>query len=191
MDDTYIQQWTRDAVSGDTVSFGKLYDCYIQELYRFVYYKTHHTQTAEDITADVFIKALDNIASYDETKASFRTWLYTISRRTVIDHYRTDKFALSIDADDAWDIPSEDNTREQVHAKVDVAVLQPYLNQLSSEQRDVIMLRLWEQLSYKEIAEILGKSEASCKMAFSRSMKTLKDAMPISLYLLFAITSIL
>jgi len=72
-----------------------------------------------------------------------------------------------------------------IHAYIEIESLKPYLAKLSSEQRDILMLRLWEEKSYKEIAEVLGKSEASCKMAFSRSIKTLRKQMPLHLFLLF------
>lgn len=189
MNNTQELRWALDAAAGNRMAFGCLYDRYVEELYRFIYYKTHHKQTAEDMTSDVFIKALDHIGSFDGTKGSFRTWLYAIARRTVIDYYRTQKIAVSID--DAWDIPVASDMRQVVHAKVDLAQMQKYMQLLSSDQRDVIVLRLWEDMSFKEIAEILEKSEASCKMAFSRSMKTLREAMPATLFVLLLLNHII
>jgi len=188
MDKAIIQQQAKEAARGSRGSFGFLYDTYIDEVYRFVYYKVHHQQQAEDITADVFTKAYEKISSFDPNKASFRTWIYMIARTTIIDHYRTSKSASSIE--DAWDVASDTDLGKEVGDKLDVSYLQPYLSQLSAGQREILMLRLWQDMSYKEIAEILGKSEASCKMAFSRSLKKLKDIMPISLLISFLITKI-
>ncbi|HBB38217.1 MAG TPA: hypothetical protein DEP63_04770 [Candidatus Magasanikbacteria bacterium] len=189
MNNTHIQRWADAASHGDREAFGRLYDLYIKEIYRFVYYKTHHTQTAEDLTADIFVKAIKNISSYVHTHGSFRTWLYTITRSAVIDHYRTQKHDSPIE--DAWDIVPTKDTTQQIHARIEIDQLKPYLAQLSSEQRDILVLRLWQAKSYKEIADILGKSEASCKMAFSRSLKTLRDNMPLHLFLMFLTTPFL
>ncbi|PIR75566.1 MAG: hypothetical protein CO030_02135 [Candidatus Magasanikbacteria bacterium CG_4_9_14_0_2_um_filter_42_11] len=89
MNNTRIQRWADAATHGDREAFGQLYDLYIKEIYRFVYYKTHQKETAADITADIFVKALHKIDTFDAMKGSFRTWLYTIARSAVIDHYRT------------------------------------------------------------------------------------------------------
>lgn len=187
--DTHIQRWAIASVAGDRQSFGRLYDYYIREIYRFVYYKTHHREIAEDVTADIFLKAWNRIASFDSDKGTFRTWLYAIARSTVIDHYRTEKSASSID--DAWDLPSDHDMAGVLDTALDISRVEPYLAQLSSEQREIIILRLWEDKSYREIAEILGKSEASCKMAFSRSIKTLREIMPLSLLILFLLHKII
>jgi len=182
-------RWAKAAAAGDRDAFGKLYDTYIKEIYRFVYYKTHQRETAEDITADIFVKALHKVETFDTTKGTFRTWLYTIARSTVIDFYRVKKYDTAIT--DAWDIPDESDTTKKIHARVDMAAIRPYMAQLSADQRDILMLRLWEEKSYKEIATILGKSEASCKMAFSRSIKTLREQMPLHLFLLLLTTTFL
>jgi RNA polymerase sigma-70 factor (ECF subfamily) len=183
MKHTTIERLALRASKGNTDAFGRIYDYFIVEIYRFVYYKTHHTQTAEDLSADIFVKALRNISSYDGSKASFRTWLYTIARRVIIDHYRGDKHNAPIE--DAWDIPGDTHVEQHIHAQIDLDRIRPYLAKLKADQREIILLRLWEDMSFKEIAEVQGKSEASCKMAFSRSIKVLRASMPLSLFLFF------
>ena len=84
--------------------FGKLYDQHVKKIYEFIYFKTHHKETAEDLTSVTFMKALSNIESFDEKKASFKTWLYRIARNTVIDHYRMKR--ETADLEDAWDLRS-------------------------------------------------------------------------------------
>ncbi len=177
------QSLARAAARGDASSFGLLYDAYIGDIYRFVYYKTHHRPTAEDVTADIFTKAFASIGSYAETAGTFRTWLYAIARRTIIDHYRTSHPTAQIE--DAWDIPEDSSQERDTDMQLFLEKVQTQLAALPSDQRDIILLRVWEGLSYQEIAERLGKSEGSCKMAFHRGITALQKTMPFALFLIF------
>ncbi len=180
------QQKTEEAAlkakEGDIEAFGEIYDAYIERIYRFVYYKTHHKETAEDVTSEVFRKALQAIASFDPAKGSLSGWLYRIARNAVIDHYRSAR--PTDDIDDMWDLMSDSDTERDVGAKMAAEQLQKHLVVLTSEQRDIVLMRVWEGMSYKEIAEAVGKTEAACKMAFMRSVGKLRDGMGFAAFLL-------
>lgn len=158
---------------GNTEAFGVLYDRYIDKIYRFVYYKTFVKETAEDLTSDVFHKALIKINSFDSEKGTFSAWIYRIARNSVIDHYRTKKEELSFD--DVFDVGVDERTPEALDAISDLKNVTNYLETLSAKQREIITLRVWEELSYKEIAAIVGGSEDSVKMAFSRGIRELRE----------------
>ena len=98
--------------NGELNQFGTLYDLYIKKIYNFVYYKTMHKETAEDLTSQTFFKALDNIQRFDETKGSFSSWLYRIARNTVIDYYRTKKTENNIE--DVWDLSGDENIQSDM-----------------------------------------------------------------------------
>lgn len=169
--------------SGETHQFGKLYDRYIRRVYDFIYYKTLHKETAEDLTSQAFIKALKNIHQYKPEKGAFSAWLFGIARNLVTDHYRSLRPAQDIE--DAWDVSSPEDVERDAHARLQLAEVQAYLAELKPEQREVVMMRVWSGLSYQEIADALGKSEAACKMLFSRTIKELRKVMPLALFLLF------
>jgi len=167
--------------SGDTEQFGKIYDYYIKKIYRFVYYKTHHKETAEDITSKVFMKAFEKISKFNPKKGNFSSWIYKIARNSVIDHYRSQKFHNNID--DAWDLETDEDIGSDTEVKMQIEEVRKYLKELTSVQRDVVIMRIWQEMSYKEIAEVIGKNEANCKMAYLRGVQKLKQVMPLTLFL--------
>jgi RNA polymerase sigma-70 factor, ECF subfamily len=158
---------------GSKEAFGFLYDLYLDKIYRFVYYKVMNKESAEDITSDVFLKAFSRIGTYDASKANFSTWIYSIARNAVIDHYRSKK--QMDDIDDYFDLAEDANIERTIDAKDKLRQVSKYLKTLSPSQREVVILRVWQGMPYKEIAEVLGKTEAGVKMSFSRAVKDLKD----------------
>ncbi|MFA6604290.1 MAG: RNA polymerase sigma factor [Patescibacteria group bacterium] len=164
---------------GDAKAFGELYDLHFRKIYDFIYYKTHHRETAQDLASETFFKALKSISSFDPDRGSFSSWIYRIARNTVTDHYRTSRAHLNID--DAWDLASGSDTAADVDALMKVSAVREALQRLKPEQRDIVILRVWQELSYQEIAAALGKSEASCKMSFSRSVRELRASLPLNL----------
>ena len=175
--------------SGNKDAFIILYDRYLKKIYNFIYFKTSHKETAEDITSLTFIKALKQLDKFERVeKTSFSAWLFTIARNNVCDHYRSSKDCKDID--DVWDLSSDDDILRDVEFKEKASFLAEYLNKMSVKQREVIILRIFQNLSYKEIAEINQKSEAACKMEFCRALKTLKEKMPadmiVSLFLIIS-----
>jgi RNA polymerase sigma-70 factor (ECF subfamily) len=183
MDNAYEENLVIACQNGEPEKFGELYDLYIRKIYDFIYYKTHHKETAEDITSAVFIKAFEKIKSFDHAKGSFSSWVYRIARNSVIDHYRTKKASINID--DVWDLSGKEDMSRDLDTAQKLEKVEKYINALNGEQRDIVMLRVWQEMPYKEIAEIMGKSEASCKMAFSRAMGELRSTMPLSLLVYF------
>jgi RNA polymerase sigma-70 factor (ECF subfamily) len=158
---------------GDALSFGLLYDKYVEQIYRFVYYKVMHKEIAEDIVSDVFLKAFESINSYKNKGGLFSAWLYTIARNKVIDYYRSKKPTANIE--DMFDIPHDAEIPEEADAKALLSKIGEYIKTLNAKQREIVLLRIWEEKSYAEIADIVGGSEDSVKMAFSRAIRTIRD----------------
>jgi RNA polymerase sigma-70 factor, ECF subfamily len=174
------------AARGDTAQFAELYDVYIRRVYDFIYYKTHHKETAEDLTSETFFKALKNIGQFDQSR-SFRAWLFTIAHNTVRDHYRAAR--PTTDIDDVWDLRADDNMVRDAETKLALAEVQKHLGSLSAIQREILILRLWQGLSYKEIAEIIGKSEANSKMIYSRAIAQLRQSVPAGVFAILLLTT--
>ena len=166
--------------AGNLKEFGVLYDRYVKKIYDFIYYKTWHRETAEDLTSQVFFKALEHIKSYDENKGNFSSWVYRIARNAVIDHYRTKKTETNID--DAWGLHDDTNIERDIDTAEKLAKVKTYLEQFKPQQREVVILRLWENMSYQEIADATGLSVANCKMTVSRVLSKLRQDMALAVF---------
>lgn len=169
--------------SGDFSSFGELYDYYIKRIYNFIFYKTHHKETAEDLTSKTFTKVLEKIQQFRLQDGTFNAWIYRIAQNTVIDHYRQHR--QHEDISDAWGIGDQSNIAADLDTRKSLEDVKKYLAVLSPEQRDIVMMRVWQELPYSEIAEIVGKSEENCKVIFSRTMKKLRENMPLAMFISF------
>ncbi len=168
---------------GDTQAFGVLYDAYIKKIYDFVYYKTLHKETAEDLVSVVFTKAFEKIHTFDGTEGTFSSWVYRIARNTVIDHYRTQK--KEKDIDDVWDLSGDDDIQRDIDVRAQLDTITEYMQQLTGEQRDILVLRLWQGMSHAEIAETLGKTEGSVKVAYSRAISKVRaEALALLIFIL-------
>jgi len=185
---TSQEQIIKECQAGNLDDFGSIYDDFFDKIYRFIYYKTHHKQTAEDLTSKTFIKALENIKSFDFKKGLFSSWIYKIARNNVIDHYRTKKNDLDIS--DIWDLGKSNNFDKDMDNKEKLEQVSEYLKELKPEQREIVIMRVWDGLSYKEISEIIDKTEANCKMIFFRTMSKLREEIPLALLITLLIKNI-
>jgi RNA polymerase sigma-70 factor (ECF subfamily) len=167
---------------GNLEQFTVLYDEYVKKIYDFLYYRTLNKHLAEDLTSQTFLKALERIKSYKPGLSAFNTWLYTIARNTLVDYFRAQKPAEPLD--DILEKPSAKNMVKEIGAKMDLEKVEKLLEELEPEQKEIILLRVWDGLSFKEIAEVLGKSEAASKMQFGRSIKILQAKMPLAILML-------
>ncbi len=158
---------------GELEQFTKLYDTYLERIYRFVFHRLPHRQTAEDITSDIFMSALEKIHTYDIRKASFGTWLYAIARNKIIDHTRTRKTAEDINA--VENLASAHDPARDASTAFDIDSVQKFLSTLDAAQRDIITMRIWDDLPHKDIALVLNMSEAAVKMNYSRTMSKLQN----------------
>lgn len=166
------------AVKGEASAFGLLYDHYQPQIYRFVMLKTGRREEAEDLTHQVFLHALQHIKNYKDLGYPFSSWLYQIARNQIIDHYRTRRTNLSLEEAEA-DAVAGDNPETETSDKLELEKLRVAILKLKPEYQDVIILRFVEELTIKEVAGALGKSEGAVKLLQHRALKQLKKIMDI------------
>lgn len=164
--------------AGRLDAFDGLYTAYVDLIHRYLVRRVLSRDLAEDLTSITFLKALDGIRSFDARKGPFRAWLYRIARNVLIDHYRNPS-RHTVDIETAWDLPSDELTELKAEQAIDLERVRKALAHLKPIQRDIVMLRVWDDLPYKEIANVVGKTEANCKMLFSRAMRVLKTDLAV------------
>jgi RNA polymerase sigma-70 factor (ECF subfamily) len=165
----------QNAVKGESSAFGLLYDHYQPMIYRFVYLKTSRREDAEDLTHQVFLQAWQSIRTYKDFGHPFSSWLYRIARNEVIDHYRTKKPSVAIEDVDPEYFSAIDDAFEAVERNLDIHRVVTVLKTLKPEYQDVIIMRFIEELSPKEVAAALKKSEGAVKLIQHRALKQLQQ----------------
>lgn len=171
--------------AGMSENFVLLYDSYLDKIYRFLYFRTNHQETAEDLTSQTFLKALDKINSFDSSKGTFQSWLYRIAHNLLIDHYRIPR--RNVDLEAAENVASDSSPEQDTERELTIAQVQTLMGTLPEQAQELIILRIWEELPYAEIAKIMDKSEASLKMQFSRIIAGLRENPQLLLFIVFVI----
>ena len=157
----------------DRAAFGELYDRYHARIYRFVSSKVDGPAAAEDLTEEVFFKALHHIRDYRDIGGSFAPWLYRIAANAVTDHYRRrrrhDVLLASRDKSDATDavldLVIERERRRQAWEAID---------RLPRQQRAAMILKYSSDLSGAEVARRLGTSPNAAKLLVHRAVRRLR-----------------
>jgi RNA polymerase sigma-70 factor (ECF subfamily) len=173
------QNALRALQSGDTEQFVVLYDLYVEKIYRFLFFRLHHKELAEDLTSQTFLQAYSKIHQYNPEKGAFGAWLYRVARNLMIDEVRRHQPTESIDQH--FDLKDDTNIETDTDRELNREAVQKLLQTLPEDARELLTLRLWDELSYAEIALIMGKNEGALKMQFSRLIKKLQETIPITL----------
>lgn len=178
MVDREEQQFVRLAIKGDAQAYGVLYDRYQSKIYRFILLKVGVVAEAQDLTHQVFLHALTHIGSYQDIGHPFGSWLYKIARNQIIDHYRTRKDQPSLDEDGGEERFSaflqSDDLAQETQTRMEMERVAQAIQQLKPEYQDIVIMRFIEDLSIKEIAQIVEKSEGAIKLLQHRAVAALK-----------------
>jgi|SRR3989344_127032 len=155
--------------------FSRIYDEYIEKIYRFVFLKVDSRETAEDITSKVFLKGWE---AYNKSKniENHGSFLYKIARNAVVDHYRGKGKIKTVSSDN---VPETVDVSMNVHEKAmfnaDMEVVKAAINNLKKDYQDVLIWHYLEDMDTAQIAQILDKSEGTVRVAIHRGLKALKN----------------
>lgn len=157
----------------DPDAISTLYNRHVDQIYQYVRSRTDEASVAEDITADVFVRALEGLDSYDDRGVPFVAWLYRIAQSRVIDHWRRAQRRITVPLSER-ELPDWLATEDVSNADVlQHGLLLAGLRQLTEEQQQVIVLKFMLSLSNIEIAEIMGKTEGAVKALQRRGLESL------------------
>lgn len=167
-------------LDGDSGAWTELVKFHHRRIYALCYRFTGSAHDAEDLTQDVFIKVYGNLASFDLSRGSFQTWITTLARNLLVDHFRRSKQQRVTDSMDAgWeesdDLPLSDrlaaggpSQHDRAAQKEIARMVQEALTKISPELREAVILRDLQDMDYKEIAQVLRIPEGTVKSRISR-----------------------
>lgn len=168
-------------LSGDSFAWAELVRSHHRRVYGMCFRFTGSASDAEDLTQEVFLKVYGNLAAFDLARGSFQTWITTMTRNLLVDHFRRSRAQRSTDSMDAgWDGDGEEQPlaqrladpapgqHEKALQKEIEKMVQEALTKISPELREAVILRDLQDLDYKEIAQVLRIPEGTVKSRISR-----------------------
>ena len=148
----------------------KIYEQFASKVKGYIFTQVNDSYLSEDLCADVFLKVYEKLDSFDDTKASLSTWIFTITRNTLIDYYRVRK----VHDEFPEDIVSEDSVEEEVCNNETLELLADALSKLDERERDIIILHYYKGQTLKDVGAAMGISYAYVKILHNKALAELK-----------------
>lgn len=149
----------------------KIYEDYAIKVRNYILSKVNDFNLAEDLTSDVFVKVYSKLDSFNDKKASLSTWIFTITRHTLIDYYRTRKVNEELPEDLTYEEDEED-----ICTPENLDTLKEGLKKLSDKERDLIVLHYYSKETLKDIAKKMDISYAYAKVLHAKALLKLKNS---------------
>ncbi len=171
-----IKSLALQASRNDPAAFTTLYRLYFSQVFTFINFRVSCREDAEDLANTVFEKALGAIDRYRPKPAQFSTWLYTIAKNCIIDHYRKRRLPVDVEADAAV-VPTHDvsyDPEASLLLEERKRTLREALEGLTCDQREVVECRFFFELSIQETALLMEKTEGAVKALQFRALDNLQ-----------------
>ncbi len=150
---------------------------YYKEIYVYIYKQLLDKELSLDITQEVFINMIKSIDIYDKKKCSFRTWLYKIASNKIIDYYRSKSYKklLKLQSIDEIDIKSNFNIEDDFIREEKVKEVLKIVNGFESNLQQIFRLKIFSDMTFKEIGNLLDLSESTVKTRYYSLIKKIKS----------------
>lgn len=152
-----------------------IYIKYVEKVRQYIRGKIQNPQDVEDLVSTVFEKIYQQMNRFDEEKASISTWIYTITKNTVIDFYRNNKVHSEL----TENLNYQETGFEEILKKETLDELAKALEKLNQRQRDLIILHYYSGYTLKTIADKMGMSYVNAKVIHGKALRQLKELMEI------------
>jgi RNA polymerase sigma-70 factor (ECF subfamily) len=176
-----VNSLVRRCIAGDAVAWEEIVQRYNRRIYNICYRFAGSADDAQDLTQEVFIKMYRTLSSYDVERGAFMTWLTTMTRNLLVDHFRKTKQDRVTDSMDAAPSEHEDSMPisehiedkglppdARVQSRETGQVVHEALQKLSPELREAVILRDLQDMDYREIATVLKVPEGTVKSRINR-----------------------
>jgi len=173
----------RAAQDGDTGAFGRLYDRYVDVVFRYVLFRVGDRALAEDVTSETFLRALRRISTVSYQGRDVGAWFVTIARNLVLDHVKSSRYRLEVTTAEISDAPvgasqAGGGPEHEVVTAATNAELMRCVAKLNADQQECIVLRFLQGLSVAETATVMGRNEGAVKALQHRAVRRLAQLMP-------------
>jgi RNA polymerase sigma-70 factor, ECF subfamily len=162
-----------ERAKADPAAFGELYDRYFLQIYRFVYSRVRDQATAEDVTSEVFMKALRGIGRYQDTGRPFSAWLYQIAVNAAADSFRGARPADDID--EQHDLSDGSSLEELAAQRDELRRIWGLVERLPQQQRTAMILKFQEDMKIEDIAVAMGKTAGAVKLLIHRGVTRVRQ----------------
>ena len=159
------------AAQADAQAFEPLYRRYVAPVYSYVFYHLRDHHDAEDITERTFLSALDALRAFEERGSTFRSWLFRIAHNALVNQLRTRSRRRTEQLDAALGHDAGDDVHATVARRDDARRVWRAVSRLAEERRRVVILRFVDELSSREIGEVLGRSEGAVRVLLHRALR--------------------
>ena len=160
----------------DSEAFGFLYDRYVNRIYNYIYYRTGNHQDAEDLTARTFYKALKHLPRFVDRGAPFSAYLYRIAHNMVANWHRDTNRRQIVSIDDLIITgPSHQEPMIMAEKRDEQEELLQVVRRLPPERQQLLILKLVEQMSNAEIAQVMNRTEGAIKSLYHRTLVALRE----------------
>ncbi|MFA5126813.1 MAG: RNA polymerase sigma factor [Patescibacteria group bacterium] len=147
------------------------YEKYKDKIYVYFLYRVgFNRETAEDLTSEVFLKALKSFSTFDQNR-SFQSWIYAIAHNHLVNHYRVANREVEL----TENVSITQSDHKKIELGYELELILKEINKMEANDRDILLLRFVDQLDNSEIAELLGKEEGAVRTKISRSLAKLRE----------------
>ncbi len=173
MDPKTEQKLIQAAQRGDEQAFGELYNAYVHDIYRYILYRVGNSELAQDLTAEVFLRAVEGLVRYQDRQVPLLAWLYRIAHARVVDHYRHAQRVGQEDDIEAVDLMVDDDLDSDLMMSFHQQKIREAIYKLPTDQQQVIVLRFIEGYNVQQTADALGKTPGAVKMIQRRALQAM------------------
>ena len=173
--DKQIRRWIKQIKrTPDKKAANALVKSYYREVLGYVYNRSNNKEVAMDITQEIFVSMLQSIKNFDNSKSSFRTWLYRIASRRIADYYRSSAYHKSQQEISDLVLLDKEKFEPSIEKSVEINEINEFLDSLDRERREIFRLRIFEDCTFSKIAEITGLPESTVKTSFYATQKLIR-----------------
>ncbi len=156
----------------ENAAWAELYERHAEQVYAYIYYRLGDQHTAEDLTADVFVKAVAGIKGYSYRGTPLLAWLYRIAHNVTVDYRKAAaKRALRATAEELERVEAPHDAMQATDERGDMLAA---IRRLTPEQQQVVILRFYSGMSNAEVAQVMGKPEGAVKALQTRAVRSLR-----------------